>query len=48
MPRDEKQGVSSSQDPLDRLSNFAVLADKWDAKSRDLAVIDPAELSSYL
>jgi ATP-dependent Clp protease ATP-binding subunit ClpA len=48
MPRDGKQGGSSSQDPLDRLSNFAVLADKWDAKSRDLAVIDPAELSSYL
>src|SRR5262245_30683147 len=48
MPRDGKQGGSLSQDPLARLSNFGVLADKWDAKSRELAVIDAVELASYL
>lgn len=48
MARDGKQGGSLSQDPLDRLSNFGVLSDKWEAKSRELAVIDPVELASYL
>lgn len=43
MARDGKQSGSLSQAPLDRLSNFNALADKWGAKSRELAVIDPVE-----
>lgn len=48
MSGDAKKPAAPSRDPLERLSNFDVLADKWQAKSRELTLIDPVDLASYL
>jgi len=48
MPGDTKKPTTTSKDPLERLSNLGTLSDKWEAKSRELTLIDPVELASYL
>ncbi|PWB65447.1 MAG: pyruvate dehydrogenase complex dihydrolipoamide acetyltransferase [Bradyrhizobiaceae bacterium] len=48
MTGDAKKPTAGNRDPLARLSNFDVLSDKWEAKSRELTLIDPVELASYL
>jgi ATP-dependent Clp protease ATP-binding subunit ClpA len=48
MTGDAKKPATASKDPLERLSNLGMLSDRWEAKSRELALIDPVELASYL
>jgi ATP-dependent Clp protease ATP-binding subunit ClpA len=48
MTGDPKKPSATSKDPLERLSNLGALAEKWEAKSREMKLIDPAELASHL
>ena len=48
MTADAKKPVAGSRDPLIGLSDFDALSKMWEAKSRELTVIDPIELASFL
>jgi len=48
MTGDPKTSNATSTDPLERLSNLSALESGWITKGREMKLIDPAELASYL